>query len=213
MSVRSKAIGGLAVLALAGGMGTAGALAAGAATSACGTGCMALFTEDLGSGYVTAVAGGAARIGRPVILSAAADSATEDWQLSTLGTAADLYAQGLVTAAVAAGWGPEPGYEIQYTPGGVASGRCLGLASAARNGARVSLQACGVSSKTIWIADVGDRNGRFEPLIPGSNNSTTSPLVLTGSNPGRPLVIREISGSSGTIAPDQMWQAVYGPLS
>jgi hypothetical protein len=204
---------GLVVLALIGSAGLSVPLSANAATPACGAWCTTWFNNDFGNGYVIAVSGRAAKSGKAVILSPAANSATEDWTLVDKGSVAQLYTEGLVTSEVATGWDGDEGYEIEYSPDGVASSLCIGLASTAHNGARISLQACGMNSKTIWVVDQQDHSGRFVPLVPGSNDSLTTPYVLTGSSTGKALTTEEISGSSGIIDADQMWQVVYGPLS
>src|SRR5205814_7569329 len=49
----------------------------------------------------------------------------------------------------------DPAIELEYAPFGVDSGLCLGTATTAIHGEGVSLQPCGLSSKTVWIADVG----------------------------------------------------------
>jgi hypothetical protein len=213
MSVTGKAALGLAALALAGGAGLAAASPAGAATAACGTGCMTVFNQDFGNGYVAAVAGGIPVIGATVRLSAAAASRAEDFQLTDKGNTADLAAQGLVSPEVGTLFGRDEAYEFQFTPKGVASGLCLGLAGAAHAGGRVTLRRCGVNSRTIWVGDQADQSGRFEPFVPGSDTDSTSGLVLTGSATGRALTVSQVSVADGVIAPDQMWQAIYGLLS
>jgi hypothetical protein len=70
-----------------------------------------------------------------------------------------------------------------------------------------------VNSRTIWVGDQADHSGRFEPLVPGSDTGSTSGLVLTGSATGRALTVSQVLVSDGVIAPDQMWQAIYGPFS
>jgi len=107
MSVTGKAALGLAALALAAGAGLAAAPPAGAATTACGTGCMTLFNQDFGNGYVAAVAGGIPVTGATVRLSAAAASRAEDFQLTDKGNTADLAAQGLVSPEVGTLFGRE----------------------------------------------------------------------------------------------------------
>jgi hypothetical protein len=215
MSVTGKAALGLAVLALAGGAGLAAASPAGAATAACGNPCMTLSGQDLGSGYVTAVAGGIPVIGAPVRLSAAAASQAEDWQETDAGNVTDLAAQGLVSPEIGTLYAGEEGYEFQFAPNGVASGLCLGLATAAHEGGRVTLRRCAVSSRTIWVANLGAQHGRFVPLVPGSDTSSTydQNLVLTGSAAGRALTVSQLSESDGIIASDQMWQTIWGVLS
>jgi hypothetical protein len=212
MSVTGKAALGLAALALAGGAGLAAASPAGAATAACGTGCMTLFNQDFGNGYVAAVAGGLPVIGATVRLSPAAASRAEDWQLTEKGNVADLAAQGLVSPEIATQFGEESAVEVQFTPRGVASGLCLGLASAAHPGERVTLRRCGVNSRTIWVVDQVDQVGRFGPLVPASDTTTPDP-VLTGRATGEALTVSPVAVSDSVIAPDQMWQAIYGPLS
>jgi hypothetical protein len=213
MSVTGKAALGLAALALAGGAGLAAAAPAGAATAACGTGCMTLFNQDFGNGYVAAVATGSPVIGATVRLSAAAASRAEDFQLTDAGNVTDLAAEGLVSPEVGTLYVGEEAYEFQFTPKGVASGLCLGLAAPAHGGGRVTLRRCGVNSRTIWVGDQGAQRGRFEPLVPGSDTDSTSSLVLTGSVTGRALTVSQVSLSDGVTAPDQMWQAIYGLLS
>ena len=54
------------------------------------------------------------------------------------------------------GFPDDPAFEIEYTPFGVGSGLCVGVASTAVQNEQVSLQPCGVSSKTVWIVDTSD---------------------------------------------------------
>jgi hypothetical protein len=78
---------------------------------------------------------------------------------------------------------------------------------------KVSLQRCGRSSRTIWVADQADQVGRFGPLVAASDTSSAADLVLTGSATGKALTVTHVSVSSGAIALDQMWQALYGPIA
>ena len=89
---------------------------------------------------------------------------------------ADFYAAGMVTAALAlhygcvAGVSPagmndcsgrrdfnDPAFEIEYTPFGVDSGLCVGVAATAVQEEGVTLQECGASSKTVWAVDIYDQ--------------------------------------------------------
>ena len=65
----------------------------------------------------------------------------------------------------------DPAFEIEYAPYGVQSGLCVGVAATAAQGGKVSLQPCGVTSKTVWIADVG--------LVPGTPGSSVSYTTVT----------------------------------
>jgi hypothetical protein len=77
--------------------------------------------------------------------------------------------------------------EIQYSPFGVDSGLCVGVAATAVAGEKVTLQPCGVSAKTVWIVDSADtvRHG-YVPLINGSDTNFSQPFVLTYPSAGYP---------------------------
>ena len=124
-------------------------------------------------------------------------------------------------------------FEQEYAPYGVDSGLCVGVASTAFQDEGVTLQPCGVSSKTVWILDTLDQqftdawaNGYF-PLINGSNTNFSQPFVLTYPNNGYPtdtprpqLVVENLTGFSfqpgnlfGTGANgNQLWSATFGEL-
>ena len=56
----------------------------------------------------------------------------------------------------------------------------MGVAATAVAGNKVSLQPCGVSSKTVWIVDAADTVGHgYVPLINGSDTNFSQPFVLT----------------------------------
>ncbi len=66
----------------------------------------------------------------------------------------------------------------------------MGVAATAFNDEGVTLQRCGVSSKTVWIADILDSpdtlfNG-YIPLINGSDTNFSHPFVLTYPNDSVP---------------------------
>ena len=208
MSVKRSAISSLVVFVLVSGTAVAGTMTARAATPECGPGCIALADLEFGPADLTAVAG----LHKPVILSPKAPVATEDWQLTDKGSVPNLFAQGLVTAEMNTLFPEDEGYEVQYTPDGVASGRCLGLRAAARNHERVRLEPCGAGQDTIWIADQADREGRYEPLVPGSDTVPAGP-VLTGGNIGTALTVQTVSLTGGVVSSDQVWQAVFGVQS
>jgi len=96
----------------------------------------------------------------------------------------------------------------------------------------VTLQPCGVSAKTVWIADIFDSpstllNG-YIPLINGSDTNFSQPFVLTYPADGYPtnmprpqLQVDNITGFShgfppapelGTVDDNQLWGADSGVL-
>ena len=212
MSFKSKVLAGAATLALVGGVGTAGALSASAATPSCGASCLNLFSRDFGThrspNFVVDVFRQGAKLGQPIILFKTSNSDPAlDFTNSLQGTTADFLAAGLVSPAVALHYGciagvnfptcvagvNDPAFELEYAPFGVDSGLCVGVAATAVANEGVTLQSCGVSARTVWIWDIGKnaddpaalRHGYF-PLINGSTTNFSHPFVLTYPNNGFP---------------------------
>jgi hypothetical protein len=194
----------------------------------------------------------------------------EDWSIAFQGDVSDFFAAGLVTADVALHYGcaadtptdfenfndcltfsttapfvtgvfpNDPAFEIEYAPYGVDSGYCMGVASTAFNDEGVTLQPCGVSSKTVWITDTLDIafsigfEHSYVPLINGSDTNFSQPFVLTYPNNGDPtsmprpqLTVQNLQGSVqrtflsggegglefGTVNDNQLWGADTGTLN
>jgi hypothetical protein len=218
MVMRSRIVAGVAALLLAGGVAVAAvaavaAPAANAATVACGSGCMALAAQSWGLNYVSSNPG-SATAGQDVILARAAEFSAEDFKLQDLGTVAPFYAAGIVGPAVGQTWPSDEVYEYLYAPNGVWTTLCLGVAVTAANGTAVSLQPCGTTARTLWIALAADRIGSYQPLINGTDTVISTPDVLTAGQVGGILTTTELSLAAGSIAPSQMWQnrsGVYYP--
>jgi hypothetical protein len=248
MNLKSKILATAAALAL---LPVAGAgLAAGsasAATPSCGGTCVNLFAREyagqsLGSPqFVADVFRQGKKAGQPVILfrTSNADPA-EDWTASFQGTVSDFYAAGLVGSAVALHYGCVAGtgadefpscagsvndgaYELEYAPYGVDSGLCAGLAATATAGEKVTLQPCGVSSKTVWIIDNLPGDAPVPPYyaaINGSDTNFAQPYVLTYPVNGYPtdvprpeLYVTNLTGFSGPVDnDDQLWTDTTGVL-
>jgi hypothetical protein len=190
---------------------------ASAATPSCGTACIGIFSDQFGDG-LTGHAGflldsfkqGVAT-GTPLIMfrESNADPA-EDFAIETQGTVSTFSQLGLIGSQTALHYGCVPSatvqcyppagfdleaYEIEYAPYGAATGQCAGVAATAVQGEHVTLQPCGVSSRTVWIVDLVDGQlgtspfgscGAFAcpvaggvPLINGSNMNFSHPFVLT----------------------------------
>ena len=251
MSIKSKVLAAAATLTLVGGVGVAGALTAGtasAATPSCGNSCIDIFSQQFGThkspNYVVDVLRQGEKVGQPIILFRTANfDPAEDFTVSFQGTVADFFAAGLVSAAVdlhygggAKGFPNDFAFENEYAPFGVDSGLCMGVAATAFNDEGVTLQPCGVSSKTVWIDDIFDSpNTLFQgyiPVINGSDTNFSQPFVLTYPNEGYPtdkprpqLVVTNITGFSqtsppffipgpelGTVDVNQLWGADLGIL-
>jgi hypothetical protein len=250
MSIKSKLLAAAATLTLVGGVGMAGALSAGpaaAGTPSCGPGCLNTWNQDIGPGFVVDVLKQGEKVGQPIILFRTTNfDPAEDFTVSFQGHVSDFFAAGLVSAAVALHYGclsavfpgagtcapvgpfPDlPAWEIEYAPFGVDSGLCIGVAATAFQDEGVSLQPCGVSSKTVWIFDSLD-NGTASPapLINGSDTNFSHPFVLTypgnafpTDKPRPQIVVANLTGFAqpGSIVPvissvssAQLWISVLG---
>lgn len=206
---------------------------AGAATLPCGpgapgvdTGC-APFTQEFGPSFVLDVLRGHARTGQPIILfRASAHDAAEDFSYSLQGTVDDFYHRDLISPAMMLHYSALPAFELEYTPYGRGTDLCVGVATAARRSAPVSLQPCGASARTVWVLDFFDAKNLpavsgfpgppvgYVPVINGSDANFSHPYVATypagGSAPQdrpRPQVViaNLIEFSEGTVYDNQMW--------
>jgi len=262
MSVKAKVLAAAATLTLVGGAGVAAvatASAANAATPSCGGKCFDIFSHQFGTfanpqfvmdsykqGDVT---------GTPVILfrTSNADPA-EDFTTDNEGLTSEFYAANLVSAGVALqygctaavfgvcdgqGQGDYWAYEFMYSPYGVQTGLCVGVAATAVAGEKVTLQPCGVSGKTIWIAatpwlyygnktvpagvNVHDTLSWYQPGVPlinGSDVNFSAPYGLTypassypTDEPRPQLYTTNVLGfSTGAINSNQLWSAEHGVL-
>lgn len=253
MSIRSKILAGAASLAILGAVSTAGALTASGATPSCGGNCADVFSRAFGTHrtplYVLDVLRGGVKVGEPIILFRTSNTdRAEDFAPSVQGTTADFYAAGLVSSAVALHYGcvqgsnfpncfansvDDPAVELEYSPDGRDTGLCVGLASTATAGEKVTLEACGVSARTVWIIDANDspatlRNG-YVPLINGSDTNFSHPFVLTYPASGFPtdkprpqLFVTNLTGFAqgnvplgqqiGSVDDTQLWGADFGVL-
>jgi hypothetical protein len=242
MSIKSKVFAAAATLTLVGGVGAVGAMSASAATPSCGDTCVNVFSFEFGHhstpGFVMDVFRQSAKTGNPIILFRTSDTdPAEDFTVSFQGTVADFFAAGLVSAEVdlhygagATGFPNDPAFEFEYAPYGVDSGLCTGVAATAVEGSKVSLQPCGVSSKTVWVVDTGDSTtvtAGYVPLVNGSDTNFSHPFVLTYPSNGYPtdkprpqLTTTNLTGFSGsflipelgTVDDNQLWGADFGVL-
>jgi hypothetical protein len=198
MSVKSKVLATAATLTLLGGAGVAAMATAGAANAAspsCGGSCIDVFSHQFGTfadpNFVMDAYKRGDAVGTPVILfrTSNADPA-EDFTVSQEGLVSEFYAASLVSAGVALQFGCTTGvfgacdgqgqgnywaYEFMYSPYGVQTGLCTGLAATAVAGEKVTLQPCGVSGKTVWIAANPTQESATVPCDPATAGSACTP--------------------------------------
>jgi hypothetical protein len=242
MSIKSKVLAAAATLAVVGGVSTVGTLSASAATPSAGPSAIDIFSRQFGThahpAFVMDVFRQGERVGQPIILFRSSNSdPAQDFTVSFQGLVSDFFAAGLVSAALNLHYGngsvsaiDQPALEVEYAPFGVDSGLCVGTATTAIQNEGVTLQPCGVSAKTVWVADVADSpatlRGGYIPLINGSNTNFSHPFVLSYPKNGYPTDIprpqlrtTNLTGFSngfgpivGTVPDYQLWGADFGVL-
>jgi len=226
MSIKSKLLAAVATLTMVGGLATAGALSASAATPSCGRHCIDIFSREFGThrspNFVLDVWRQSAKPGQPIILYRTSNTdPAEDFTVANQGTVSDFFAAGLVSAALNLHYGSDQAYEFEYSPNGVGSNLCIGVASTAANKTPVVLVPCGASAKSVWVVDSQDAIGRgYVPLINGSDNNFSHPYVLHYPGNGHPTdtprpqlnTYQLQKYSNGTVFDNELWGANFGVL-
>ena len=214
MSIKSKITTAAAALSLIVGVSAAGIQTANAATVACGLGCANLFSFAFGIAgnpvaYVLDVPGGV-QVGGAVILARESHTnPNEDFTESVEGTVHDLFLAGLVPSGLNALYSGLNVFEMEFTPGGVDSGLCVGVFP-------VSLQPCGTGVKTLWILDP-QATVFFIPYFAVISAATTNfqhPDSLTTLFPGVPLFTAPLVPYNlfPALNAHQLWGIVHGVL-
>jgi hypothetical protein len=188
MSIKKKVLVVAATMTMVGGVSAVGLLPAMATTPSCNDGnCITAFSYEFGPAFILDVLRQGEKVGQPLILFRNSNTdPAEDFTLSEQGTVDDFNAAGLVSNALDLHYGPLEAYEYEYSPYGVDSGLCMGVGSTAGNGTPVALEPCGVSGKTVWVADAYDENDGFVPAINGSDTNFSHPYVLHYPGNGYP---------------------------
>jgi hypothetical protein len=146
MSIKTKGLATAAALTVAGGLSTAATLPATASTTQCGSACVQIFSKMFGPGFVESAVQGIPAAGQPTIVHRASDSDPTGDFINPLGhpvLVSTFYAQGMVSAAVNAHYGPEPAVQVEYAPFGQPTGLCAAVATTAYQNEGLSLQPCG----------------------------------------------------------------------
>jgi hypothetical protein len=243
MSIKSKVLAAGAALTLVGGASAAGVFiagTAGAVTPACGKGCLDLFSHTFGDyaqpNFLLDTFRQGEKAGQPIILFRTSNTdPAEDFTIADEGLVSDFFTAGLVSNALDLHYGgagcenyntatatcitfypDDEALEIEYSPFGVESGLCVGTATTAVNGTKVSLQPCGATAKTTWILDVADAIG-IPPTPPPPPATPTPTPTPTLTLPPVPLPSATDTSSvssivSPAIVPEAPREEVYLPL-
>jgi hypothetical protein len=204
-----------------------------AATPSCGVNCANLFSERFGFSLVQTSFHKRWTIGNRLVLQQGSNrNVGQDFAVTDIGP----------VSALCAAW-PNPGsfsptsyaclnygadlsgfdvFEANYSPAGLPSDVCAGLATTAHTGEAVTLQTCG-QPRTEWIADVNNATEDFffgfflTPWINSSDLPSSHPQVLSVStrahSPKHPLTVKpEEQFSDGTVNDGQEWGVIPGVL-
>jgi hypothetical protein len=178
-------------------------------TVACGSLCISLFSDQLGSSltqnaFVPGDTGTGGKVGQKVNLHVAGNFRPNgDWEPSLDGfvfqfcgfLANDFFSP---TSYICTHYPFFDVFELNWAPFGNQSGLCSGVKTAAVQGENVTLQPCGASANTVWVLDrnnatlgtdcrvatsppvnPGDPSVNFCPWINGGDTNFSQPLVLT----------------------------------
>jgi hypothetical protein len=112
-------------------------------------------------------------------------------------------------------------YEADWSPNSNESGECVGVAASNVAGQNVTLQACGQTTRTLWIADAAHgtfHHGHFyTPWINGSDTQFSHPLglavSLSSKSPADQLVLQRENLSAGKLPLTQEFTVEFGPAA
>ncbi len=225
MSIKSKVLAAAGVLTLAGGLSTAGTVAASAATPQCGQNCVEVYSMKYATptslGFVETVFLGIPVRGVPTeVRPASSSNPAEDLIIPTGGPVpvSEFHADGLVSAAVNEHYGSEPAVQIEYAPYGKPTGLCTAVAVTAYQDEGLSLQPCSTPGTTVWIIDVADSPATaptYFPIVNGSDTDFVHPFGMTIlGNPAHqlftPIIMQHLTGNPGSVPANQLWGAHIG---
>jgi hypothetical protein len=186
MFIKRTLLAAAATVGAAAGMTDLGTSAAEAATTECGPGCISVFAKQFGTyadpRFVEAVLDGKAEVGQPVVLKPAnrMDPA-QDLKPRGGPMVSDFHAAGMVSDAVNQRYGDLRAAQIEFSPLGVPSGLCVGIAGAPSQGKGLTLQSCSTPGTTVFIVGTpysppGEPG--FFPLISGATTKFKRPYTM-----------------------------------
>jgi hypothetical protein len=122
-----------------------------------------------------------------------------------------------ITGYICLHYGLDPVFEANWSPNGNQSGNCVGVAVANVPNQVVTLQPCGETNRTMWIADLANAHIGATPWINGSDTNFTHPLVLTVNdgtrNPINQLFVERLNLlTGGFVDNNQEFRIRFGPF-
>ena len=227
LSIKRKVLVAVATLTIVAGVSATAVGAASAATHACGTDCISVFSSELGTyadpNFVEAVLdGGAANVGQPVGLKRANRfDSSEDIQ-PVQGFVSDFYKKGQVSAEANRHYGSRTAVQQKYAPYGipVQPELCVGLKRVAYQTEGLTLQPCNAAS-TVWIIDAYPWTPEFYfPIVNATTTDFDRPFAMhlprNEVASGRPLQMQarhlQFRGRDTALPARQLWGAWSGEL-
>jgi hypothetical protein len=211
--LKNKALAGLAALTLVGGGAVLAGSTANAATIRCGNDCETLASQKFGATNVMAVGSSSSGVLAPFWYRE-----SEDFLADYQGTVKDFAKAGIISQSIANTYGKDQVFQYVYAPAGNASsGQCLGTTAGST---AVTLQKCGQTASTVWVALSGWQHGNFMPLLSAAL-SAKSAMLLTATTASGPLAVTQmnlgttVSNGVTTTTPSsyQMWETVAGAFN
>jgi hypothetical protein len=210
MSIKSKLVTAATALTLIAGAGAAATLTANAATPKCGGGCADFYSRAFGPSSVLNALHQGAKAGQLTLAKASRANQGEDFSVDGLGQLRDFFRAGLVPRGLNALYGGLFVYEIEYTPGHSPTDLCLGVATAPGSGTPVTLQPCGMNTRTVWIFDPQPGSiGTYVLISAATSGNFQHPEALTALAPGAPLTTTPLPAKA---LAHQLWSALAGVL-
>jgi hypothetical protein len=193
------------------------------ATAACGGNCFNLYSKTLGKGtilnaYIAGDTGTGGKIGQKVNLNFGSNThPNEDFTGAVIGTLVNFCGSVLSNQSYVCINYPSnyPVLEADWSPYGNESGLCVGAYVPAYNGENTTLQNCGTSASTYWIADLANSSGKYTPLVNGASTASSHPLVATvdpgTTKPINQVKLQPLNFLTGGKVPDtQLWDYYTG---
>jgi len=222
MSIKGKLPAAAVGLILVGGFSAAATLPAAASTTQCGSASVQIFNKLYGPGFVESVFQGTAAAGHPTIVHAASDTdPAGDFIISQEGPVSMFYAEGMVSAAVNAHYGPpDVAVQVEYAPNGQGTGLCSAVATTAYQNEGLSLQPCSTPGTSVFILDFTDAPTAkpYFPIVNASTTDFTHPYTMTldGNPANKPfpqITLQHLHDNPTNVPDNQLWKAPPGPAS
>lgn len=110
-----------------------------------------------------------------------------------------------------------PVFESNWSPDGDESGLCVGVAVANLANQNVTLQNCGETTRTLWIADLANAHLGATPWVNGSSSNFSHALSLTeqvgSKSPQNQMLVENLNLLTGGFVDNaQEFRTAFGPL-